>query len=311
MVVDRGALRVIVVTGCDRHHVDLAVDLLDSIAEAGLADMHIGFVHIGDEPVPDVVAKRVRQVATVPIGGLSVHQGEGFLVARLGIKARLPQLFPGYDIYIWLDADVWVQRVQGLYDIAAAAVLADIAVHPQLDPNYIGCLYPDDYTVDIYRRLYGRAATERLARRPMVNGGVFGACAASPLWALWRRELSDVAADMTKRPDRFFSDQIPLHRLIHTERLSVIPLRAVNNWLTLHSLPRFDPSTGLLTAPSPPHEPINLVHLVGGLKTRQIELGGRMTGLRYRDIGRLRQNVPSANLPMRADAPGARAVRRA
>jgi hypothetical protein len=309
MVVDRGAARVIVVTGCDHHHVDLAVDLLDSVAEAGLADMHVGFVHIGDDAVPDVISKRVHLVATVPTGGLSVRPAEGFLVARLGIKATLPQLFPGYDIYIWLDADVWVQRAQGLSDIATAAVLADIAVHPQLDPNYIGCLYPDDYTVDTYRRIYGRAATERLARRPMVNCGVFGACAASPLWALWRRELSDVAADMTDRPDRFFSDQIPLHRLIHTERLSVMPLRAVNNWLVLHGLPGFDPSTGLLTAPSPPHEPINLVHLVGSSKTRQAELGGRMIGLRYRDISRLRQSLPSADLPMRADGPEARAVR--
>jgi hypothetical protein len=217
----------------------------------------------------------------VSAGDIALKPNEGFTLAYLAVKASLPELFPGYETYIWLDADTWIQREVGLSEIAAAAQYADIAVHPQIDPNYFSCQFPDNYTISVYNKIFGEKDRTHFVRFPMINAGVFGALHSSPLWRLWKENLEDIRQRLEKHESRFFSDQIPLHRLIYQGRLRICPLRAVNNWLVLHSVPRLHPTTGLLTAPSPPYEPINIIHLVGSAKSRDFPLNGIPISLRY------------------------------
>jgi len=273
--------RTIVITGCDANHDVLASELLASLRQAAVRDVTIGFLRIGEAPAPDALTSLADIVVQVPLGDLAIRADEGFQVACLAVKARLPDLFPGYDIYIWLDGDTWVQNGVGLTQIAMGASHADVCIHPQLDPNYFACQYPDNYTLLVYERLFGPHERERLARFPMINGGVFGATATSPLWQAWKTSLDEIRARLMPQTSRFFSDQIPLHRLIYSGQLTLYPLRAVNNWLVLHGLPRLDKATGRLTAPSFPFEEINIVHLVGDSKWSQYTIDGTVTSLRY------------------------------
>lgn len=272
-------MKTIVVTGCDANHYGLAAELLASL-QADVGRRHaIGFVQVGEGTPPPIVATVDATVKLVP--DAVIGPGEGFRLAHEGVKSRLPEFFPGYDLYIWLDADTWVQQPVGLADIAAAAQLADVSVHSQGDPNYFTCLAPDDYTLNVYQTMFGAADRQRFGRFPMVNAGVFGARAGSPLWGAWKATLADVRTRLAGSERRFFSDQIPLHRLIYSGAVTIHPLRAVNNWLVLHSLPRVDWTAGRLTAPSYPYEPINIVHLVGRSKTQTYPLNDQQISLRY------------------------------
>lgn len=273
--------RTIVITGCDANHDVLASELLASLRYAAVRDVAIGFLRVGEAPAPEALTSLADIVVQVPVGDLAIRPGEGFQVACLAVKARLPDLFPGYDIYIWLDGDTWVQNGAGLDQIAMGASQADVCIHPQLDPNYFACQFPDNYTLLVYEHLFGAHERERLARFPMVNGGVFGARATSPLWQAWKASLDEIRARLMPQTSRFFSDQIPLHRLIYSGQLTLYPLRAVNNWLVLHGLPRLDKRTGRLTSPSFPYEEINIVHLVGDSKWSQYKIDGTIMSLRY------------------------------
>jgi len=273
-------MKTIVVSGCDARHDPLAAELMASLEAIEDRGFDIGFIRVGAAPAPASIAAVADFVATVePSAPLGPNQG--FQFAYDAVKPRLPELFPGYDIYVWLDGDTWVQNAVGIRQIMDAALLADISLHSQGDPNYYGCLAPDDYTIGVYEIAFGPEDRQRFARFPMVNGGVFGATARSPVWQAWKSTLADVRARLEGRERRYYSDQIPLHRLIYSGAITLHPLRAVNNWLVLHSLPRLDPATGRLTAPSLPYEEINIVHLVGPAKTRTYELNGRTTSLRY------------------------------
>ncbi len=274
-------MRTIVVTGCDANHDVLTSELLMSLRRTSARAFTIGFLRVGDAPAPQSLTSQADIVVHVPLGDLTVGPDEGFQMACSGIKPRLPDIFPGYDIYIWLDGDTWVQNGVGLAQIAMCAPKADVCIHPQLDPNYFLCQYPDNYTLIVYEKLFGAQERERLARFPMINGGVFGATATSPLWKKWQLALEEVRARQIQEKSRFFSDQIPLHRLIYSGHLTICPLRAVNNWLVLHGVPRLDKSTGRLTAPSFPYEEINIVHLVGNSKWLKYDLDGSVTSLRY------------------------------
>ena len=272
--------KIIVVTGCDANHDPLAAELLASLQADGARAYDIGFIRVGAVPPPADIAALADRL--VEVGGVvPIKPDEGFQLAHEGIKARLPECFPGYDTYVWLDADTWVQNPIGLADVIETASLADISIHSQADPNYFTCLAPDDYTLSVYTVMFGDEDRVKFVRFPMVNTGVFGARAHSPLWAAWKAALWEARQRLADREVRFFSDQIPLHRLIYYGAIRMHPLRAVNNWLVLHSLPRLDWATRQLTAPSFPSEPINIVHLIGPSKWQTYPLNGQQISLRY------------------------------
>lgn len=274
----------LVVTACDEAHYPLAEDLVASLRSANDRRFRIGFIQMGDVAPPPWLIENVDEFK-VASGDGEVHgRDEGFLVARLAIKARLPEYFPGYDTYVWMDSDTWVQDAAGVLQVAHQARDADISIHPQIDPDYWRCEFPDDYTLSVYERIFGPDIQARYARRPMLNNGVFGARAGSPLWGLWRDLLVEVRARQNGAQQRFFSDQIPLHYLIYSRDLSISPLRAVNNWLVLHAEPAFHGPTGMLTTPTWPRRKINILHLVGPAKDQQYPLGASSTTLRYCDM---------------------------
>jgi len=276
-------MKTIVVSGCDANHDPLAAELMASLQAIESRRFDIGFIRVGAVPPPASIAAIADRLATV-LPSAPLGPNEGFQFAYDAIKPQLPELFPGYDVYVWLDGDTWVQNAVGIQQIVDAALLADVSLHSQGDPNYFTCLAPDDYTLGVYDIAFGPEDRQRFARFPMVNGGVFGATARSPVWQAWKTTLADVRTRLQRRERRYYSDQIPLHRLIYSGAITLHPLRAVNNWLVLHSLPRWDPTTGRLTAPSLPYEEINILHLVGAAKTQTYTLGGRATSLRYSAI---------------------------
>jgi hypothetical protein len=276
----------LVATGCDSAHYELVIDLLASLTDAGREGLTVGFVHIGDDAVPPAIEGAVDHTVHLTDDSFVTDGLRGFRLAHLMIKPRLPELFPGYDTYVWLDGDTWVQNRVGLDQIIHCAQFADLCAHPELDPNYFHERIPTDRLINLYGVLYGAGAAARDIRLPMFNSGVFAAKAASPLWALWREALAEVSQPMRDTPGLYFSDQVPMHRLIASGRVSVYPLRAVNNWLVHAAPPAVNLARKRLTAPTFPHEEINILHMTWITKdaTYRMAGGDREISFRYRSI---------------------------
>jgi hypothetical protein len=51
-------------------------------------------------------------------------------------RSRIPELFPGHDVYLWIDADAWVQRWEGVEAYVEGAMRSGFAVTPETDPAY-------------------------------------------------------------------------------------------------------------------------------------------------------------------------------
>jgi hypothetical protein len=276
----------LVVTGCDAGHYSLVAELLTSLHDAGREGFDIGFVHVGDDDVPPEIASRIDRLVHVRGDAFFENRGEGFRLAYTGVKARLPEYFPGYDTYVWLDGDTWVQNRAGIDQIVHCAQLADLCAHPELDPNYHRMNVPSDRLMHLYGGLYGAEAASRDIRAPQFNSGVFGAKASSPLWRLWSEAQVEANAKVAATPGLYHSDQTPLHHLIASGRLGAYPLRAVNNWLVHAAYPAVNLARKRLTAPTFPFEEINIVHLTWVTKTARFRLGdtGRDISFRYAEI---------------------------
>jgi hypothetical protein len=277
--------KVLVVTGCDESHYDLADDCIASFHECYPGACDIGFVHFGEGLPPAAIAGQVTHNLALPPPA-EFARAEGYFAAFAGIKASLPELFPGYEMYIWIDSDCWFQNATSLPRIIAMMQASNIAIHPEFDVHYAHYPTPTERTVYIYTRNEGNDLSAMPLNMPMLNAGVFGMRANSPLWGAWRRELARLMERFRRGQDVFFSDQIALHKVIFSNNYSFGPLRAIDNWQTYACLPHVNLASRKLVVPSSPFEEIGIVHLAGQSKFERMEMNGLRFGLRYGEFRR-------------------------
>ena len=136
--------RVLIVTACDENHYELGLDLITSLRDLGLNGAKVGFVDMGTGGAPEQLARRFDLYERQTV---ETDQYKGYKTAFLAIKPRLPTIFPGFDTYIWIDADCWVQSASVVGKLVDAAQRADIAAHPELDIHYFRYKMPADRMV--------------------------------------------------------------------------------------------------------------------------------------------------------------------
>ncbi|HWB51924.1 MAG TPA: glycosyl transferase [Stellaceae bacterium] len=176
----------------------------------------------------------------------------------------LPRHFPGYDTYLWIDADAWLQdwRAVELYRMAAGR--DRVAISIEIDraykrhfkrPKLLGRTLP----WKCYREAFGWRVADRLGRNPFVNVGVFALHRDAPHWDAWARLITQVL----QRTQFFYVEQIALNHAIFGDGLPANFLPAYCNWMVGDAAPAFDRARGLLVEPYAPHETIGVVHLAG------------------------------------------------
>jgi hypothetical protein len=196
--------------------------------------------------------------------------------------------FPGYEVYLWVDADAWLQdgRVIDLYVNAAGH--DKLAITPEIDRAYKRHYKrpkPFGWTLawKNYRQAFGWRAADRLGRNPMVNCGVFALHRDAPHWDAWARVLAQVL----QRTQFFFVEQTALNYVIFAEHLPVNFLPAYCNWMPGDAPPAFDAGRGLFVEPYAPHEVIGVMHLAGReqkthlFRLNRLDGGTVETSLRY------------------------------
>ena len=286
----------IIVTGCDENHFALAEDLAQSIHERKSRAYALGFVNMSSLGQKFAAADMFDFCVEAPGARLAeLVNIKGFKIAYLNVKALLPDLFPGYRRYLWLDADCWVQNEIGLMQILELCQDQDLAIHPEYDIHYTSQKTPSNRNMMVYRQIFGGTEDEDKRdnmRFPMVNAGVFGATARSPLWKSWTGLMDEIRERPDPERTKFYCDQVPLHYLISSGQLSFFPLRSTNNWQTYACAPMFDIRRKRLVLPTPPHEEINIMHLAAHSKDCKYKFGEMgLTSLRYRHFKKFVANA--------------------
>jgi hypothetical protein len=279
----------LIVSAADAGYFPLLQDLVISV-RAEHSKVAIGLLDLGLAPeqrgwLADRVTHLVQPGWDVDFPGReSAPESFKAQVAR----PFLPRHFPGYDMYLWIDADAWLQdwRVVELY--RAAAGHDRLAIVPEIDRAYKRHykrpkLFGRTLAWKNYREAFGWRAADRLGRNPMVNCGVFALHRKAPHWQAW----AGLIARVLQRTRFFYAEQTALNYAIFAERLPVNFLPAYCNWLAGDAAPAFDARRGLFVEPYAPHEIIGVMHLAGPeQKTQRFRLqrldGGTVeTMLRY------------------------------
>ena len=268
-------------------------DVPIAVFDLGLTALQRGL--LGDQ-----VSKLVRPDWDYDFPGRS--RAPEVLKAEL-VKTVLPKYFPGHSVYMWLDADAWVQDWRAVDFYRAAAERRHLAITPEIDRAY-GRYYRRRRLFGLhtmwnnYRKAFGWRVANRLGDNTTLNAGVFALHAEAPHWAAWQKSL----ARALRRSSFFLGGQTALNHAVYDEELPVALLPAYCNWIPGEARPSFDRQRRLFVEPHLPHEPIGIMHLAGSLRRSRVYRLGCPDGstietpLRYGATRALCRPPPSALL---------------
>lgn len=301
------APRAIIVTGADSRQFRLSDLMLRSLHRHGIFRRYpIGFL---DSGLTDEERSRLpKRITVVPARWTfdfptrahyeRIAPGLSMLSARIGMR----EAFPGYDVYVWIDADTILQDPTVIPDIVNAALRRSYVAAYEMDRAYAHNT-PGGYAwhryADWYEIVYPGEIARHMNLKPMINCGVFAMTADAPHWALWDW-LYQRAMNRLKDPSAgtFMADQLSMNVAVYYHRLPMAVLPASCNWLCHLARPMWDAEAEKFCAPQPPYEPLRIVHFSGRSKSRPLRVEGRRGGLFEM---RLRQ--PMTVVPV-DDAPG-------
>ncbi len=255
-------MRTLVVSGADEAYYPLLDDLVSSLRRWPQLDFaDIGCLDVG--LAANSRASLARRVSRIVEPGWDLPVDASLRETRPGLRALtarpfVPQYFPGYDIYIWIDADAWVQYPFAIGRLVGAAREGLLAAVPHEHPAYRTSEENLRWRSDRMLAYFGQTHADKLRGDVYLNCGVLAARADAPHWAAWARSFR---RGLEATEGKVCSDQTALNHAVWQERLPVRRLPAICNWLTHLALPGFDPAGKGFCEPTLPARYIGIMHL--------------------------------------------------
>ncbi len=285
---------VLIVSAVDSRFLPLLKDMMRSIApvlarpQVSLACFDIGLAPVDREWL-------TGQCATIATPGTHFGLAEQAYPAPLrSFLARpfLPQYFPGYDVYIWIDSDVWLQDVAVIDRYVAGAMASGLAISHEGERAYRLQPWLFAWTAKHFLNGYGVGKGAALLCRRHLNAGLFAAAAGAPHWSAWARCYE---AAIRRSGKLVPHDQFALVQAVtaggpgRARRLPTAVLAPENNWICDRGVPMWNDGSQAFCKPYAPFDTIGALHLAGPAKARPYTIrrtgGGTFTSYITRGAG--------------------------
>ena len=184
-------------------------------------------------------------------------------------RAFLPDYFNNYKLYIWLDADMWLNDIESFYLYEKGALSDKLTIVPQSDRAYVKNAnvewlfgFPKKIKTINYKNI-SKSISKSLGRKyafhSTLNAGAFAINDNVNIWKCFQKNIKLAA----KKGRIFGTDQVALALSIYEDGLPSEFLPAYCNWMCEFNMPKFDNEKSKFVEPYIPNHPIALVHLAG------------------------------------------------
>ncbi len=295
--------RAVIASGCDAKYFDLLADLLESLSvhpqsrQFDLVVFDLGLTDAQRDQISQYGPRIIQPGWDIEVPPKIKTQP---FRRAFTLVPFLPRYIPGYDVYIWLDADTWMQEWFPIEHLLQGVSEQGCAIAPEIDRNFsrpynsarvklaLGGLHARvrTWSWTRFRRRFGLRTANQLMMLPLLNTGVFAMHADAPHWAAWAESFR--AARLREPGD--LCDQSMFMHAVYTRGLPFARLSALCNWCAPFDL-AFDRRRGRLVEPNVPHSAIGIVHLVGNaagteftLPVLEGESGEMSTRVTYRGM---------------------------
>jgi hypothetical protein len=274
----------IIITGGDAHFFPFLVAAIDSLrsheqtAGRDLGVIDQGLTHEQRACLAELGCTIVKPEWTLPVPPAARQLRYIGLVARTALR----DYFPGYRVYLWFDADAWMQTPEFVGAYIEGAKTHGAAVAREDGVGYRREWSDIRWWAGNMIASFGLRDGIRCSVATSINIGVVCLSDTAPHWDAWTR-LYTTALESTGKVNM---DQHAFLAAIHLERLETTFLPARFNWLPHLSCPIWNPQSRLLCEPAAPYRPLSVIHLAGPRKDRPYELaqlsgGSLATSLTY------------------------------
>lgn len=166
-------------------------------------------------------------------------------------KPYLPEIFPGYSGYMWIDADVWLQDYSAIEHYIASSEKAPGkgAIAYECHPDYKDINYKPRFRIvwkfglfpvairavsrKTFRLMYdmfGDETARQYGLAPDSNSGLFFIHDDSPAWNAWQEYMSKANHQNFLRRD-YFPDQTCLNVALRSNGISFSVMPPIYNWV--------------------------------------------------------------------------------
>ena len=184
-------------------------------------------------------------------------------------RAYLPNYFENYKLYIWLDADMWLNDIESFYFYEKGALNDKLTIVPQSDRAYVKNAnvewlfgFPKKIKTINYKNI-SKSISKSLGRKyafhSTLNAGAFAINDNINIWKCFQKNIKLAA----KKGRIFGTDQVALALSIYEDGLPSEFLPSYCNWMCEFKTPKFDNKKNQFVEPYIPNNPIALVHLAG------------------------------------------------
>jgi hypothetical protein len=192
-------------------------------------------------------------------------------------RPYLRDYFPGYDVYMWMDADTWAQTPDAINTMLENAAHNDaLYIAAEIDRDYgpyFRSSQPWQFHFKWYMANFPAEVVNAIFPRPMLNNGIFALKSSSSIWKAWGDVYTACLQSFKKMTkEQFMCDQLALNIAMYTQGLPLKIMPAEFNWLSLYCIPMFDTEQKLFVRPTPPRNVISILHLTHEKKLREFDL---------------------------------------
>ena len=186
----------------------------------------------------------------------------------------LDKYFPGYENYIWMDSDTWINCKETFQYYIEGAIQSGFAICPQVDrssPKLLDTRWFLNFPIKInsinfknISRSINKTLAKKYAGHYTLNAGCFAYNSKFDGLKIIKKNLSIAAS----KGRIFGSDQVALALTMFEDKVPFELLPSYCNWICEHSMPKYCDTKNLFVEPYIPNHNIGVIHLAGLDKDR-------------------------------------------
>ena len=266
----------VIVSLADSNYFHLLNELIDSIKQfKESSSTAICILDAGlKEDQLKILSSKVDEIKSaewdIKVSSIKV-KGKEWLKSQVS-RAFLPNYFPNYEKYLWIDCDAWVNDWDTIELYFKACENNKLGITQTLGPGYkimskvswlfgkLAIIKSQNFKHAVNSKI-GIDKARKLAFAPHINIGVFSLEKNSTCWSLWQNNLRTTL----KSGKIFGSEGLAINMSVYIDdaETEFLPLNC--NWIASNLLPKFDEKNNTFVEPYLPNRKIGIMHLAAGI----------------------------------------------
>ena len=265
-----------IITLADSNYFEMLNELIDSIhkhpeskkisicvLDAGLKDSQI-------KSIEKKVYKIKKANWDIEVPNYKVG-GKEWLKSQVS-RAFLPNYFPEFKKYLWIDCDAWVQDWNCIELYLKACENGKLGITQTMGQGYrimskVKWLIGSIALIKSQNYKHARSSginevdSRKIAFAPHLNIGVFSLEKNSICWEVWQKNLKKTLS----KGKIFGSEGLAINLSVYIDNVATEFLPLNCNWIASNLLPKYDSEKAIFVEPNLPNYQIGIMHLAAGI----------------------------------------------